>query len=251
MSWDGSPNNRMKKYINSWSIIIVLIILVLVLGIMVNNINQNAKNTNTTSLKNGPSPTLSEANRVLGLPLSVVSVIPNDSAQIPLDSKFKLTFDRDFEDSEVEISIGPTTNFSISKEGAVMTLTPQRLNPGITYSLVVKYTKLTKLPKIFYFDTIGPTPSFAPDTAPVDSEKIQEDFQKNNHPDIYLSNQLPFETTTTKIIAVFVKTPQGHYRIIVRSKSGDKEKSRTEGINWMKSKGLTNAQINNLDVQYE
>lgn len=84
--------------------------------------------------------------------------------------------------------------------------------------------------------------------------KRVENFQRQNHPDVFLKNKLtnePYETTQFSITSDFVKaTPSGHFHFTISLKD-DKTSAKNGFITWLQSLGLTSQQITTLDVTYK
>ncbi|MCL5439143.1 MAG: hypothetical protein M1268_04105 [Patescibacteria group bacterium] len=80
----------------------------------------------------------------------------------------------------------------------------------------------------------------------------EENFQRKNHPDVFLSNKTPYSTANFSIVNPgFKSLPNGHYYFTITLMGTNKELSKTEFINWLLSLGLTNNQIQNLDITYQ
>ncbi|HLB61111.1 MAG TPA: hypothetical protein VJL83_05915, partial [Patescibacteria group bacterium] len=108
------------------------------------------------------------------------------------------------------------------------------------------------LPFTVDFFSTGPTPTKLPDTFPGVEEVIkQETFERENHPDVYLTNKTPYAEPSFSVVSDFKKEPTGHYYFIVEISEGfTLEQGRTEFVNWLKTLQLTEQQINLLDIEY-
>lgn len=78
----------------------------------------------------------------------------------------------------------------------------------------------------------------------------EQNFQKQNHPDVYLSNMTPYESDSFNIYSDFKTEPSGHFYFLVYLNKNDVNSARNQFIAWIKKSGLTEAQIQGLDIQY-
>lgn len=206
------------------------------------NGTQNTTSNQTTVL----SPTPIQSN------LTVISTTPADGAKnLPVNEKITVTFNRNFAATEVDFSLLPTLLFATEIKDKNLIVTPQKpYEPGMTYTFVVRFPNSTILPRTYSFTTTGPTQQFLPDTQPSGAFEREENFQRENNPDVFLSNQTPFENEYFSVISEFKTAPSGHFAFQVTSKVQDTTLSKTEFTAWLKSLGLTDAQIATLDIQY-
>lgn len=97
--------------------------------------------------------------------------------------------------------------------------------------------------------TDGPTQTFLPDTQPSGAAEREDNFQKENHPDVFLSNQTPFENEMFLVESGYKSAPTGHFYFKIMLK-GNYETSKKTVFDWMKSLGLLDTQIQKLDIEY-
>jgi hypothetical protein len=85
-----------------------------------------------------------------------------------------------------------------------------------------------------------------------EEELIQDEtnFQKQKHSDIFLSNLTPYESNMFKIYSDYKTEPTGHFYFLVYLDKNDTTTARTQFSTWLKSNGLTDTQIQSLDIQY-
>jgi len=95
-----------------------------------------------------------------------------------------------------------------------------------------------------------PIPTFLPDTQPTGAAQDEKKFQLQNSPDVFLSNQTPYSTKSFSVTSDFKTQPTGHFYFIVTLKSKDSAQDKISFLNWLKSLGLSDNQINALDVTY-
>lgn len=186
--------------------------------------------------------------------LSIIAVDPTDnSANRPLDQKIKITFNRNFSADEIDFRWAPTVNYSTQIDNQTLTATPQaQLTPGITYAFYVVFKQTNQPSKLYRFTTAGEKPTTLPDTFPSGAAKQAEDYNRQNYPDIFLANKLPYSTVDFEAVKAGFKqgTPEGRFYFTVTLK-GDTVSSKNAFISWLKSLGLTDIQIQGLDIEYQ
>lgn len=97
----------------------------------------------------------------------------------------------------------------------------------------------------------------SPTESPIDldfSKRIDDDAQIDksqleNSPDAYLFNKLPHDEATFSMKAVLGEGDNGSITFIVSS-INNASTAQKDALSWMKSIGLTEAQINTLNITY-
>jgi len=181
--------------------------------------------------------------------LEVTSVSPADGAsKVPLDSKIEITFNQPDTQNDAEFSITPTFLFSISWQGTKMIITPrENYASGTLYTYIIKYQSQILPSKTYTFTTVG-SPAPPADTQPEGAAESENAFERVNHPDIFLSNNLPHTQQTFSATSEFADIPVGHFVFTVKIlKSTGKE----DFIAWLKTLLFTDEQISRLDVSYQ
>lgn len=181
--------------------------------------------------------------------LEVVAVAPVDEAQkVPLDAKIGITFNQPDDQNDAEFSIHPSIRYDIAWEGNTMIVTlTENYAPGTLYTYIIKYQSRDLPSKTYSFTTIGRIAP-ASDTQPEGAAEAENAFQRVNHPDVYLSNNVPYSSGTFSVASEFVTSPEGHFQFTVTSlQSTGKE----DFIAWLKTLLLDDDQIAKLDVIYQ
>lgn len=218
----------------------------------------------TPSTKEGPTPTtlpISLPPEVIteAAGLSVVKIEPeNEAKEVQLRQRITITFNRQIKPENIKLLITSGLDYSQSdfefyKEvrGENLIITPkERFSPGTTYYMEIVYKPTNHLLTNSVFTTTGPTTTPPPNTAPSGFIEEQEEFQRKNYPDVFLSNKAPFETDTFSVTSDYTSEPTDHFYFIVSLKGPDHEKAKENATNWVKSLGLTEEQINSLDITY-
>ena len=184
--------------------------------------------------------------------LTVISTTPqNEAKNIPAEEKIIITFNRKLEASEVTVTFLPSLTVTIEIDENVLTVTPESpYKPGLKYTYVVRFPNTIILPKSYSFTTTGPTQPFLPDTQPTGAAEKEDNFQRENHPDVFLSNQTPYKGSSFTITSEFKSTPSGHFAFKVSLTGSDKSLAKNEFYNWLTSLQLTGQQITLLDIEY-
>lgn len=187
-------------------------------------------------------------------PLTVVSTNPQDkSLNAPLNSSITIIFNRTPKPNEFRFSSTPEIPGEFEIQGKKLTLKP--LSPlllSTTYSVVLGLLRGSEIKVYsFVFNSLGPTPTPPPDTRPIELITQVENYQRENNPDVFLSNETPYSNSSFSISSAYTKTPSGHFFFSVSLKGANKDTSRSALITWIKSKGLSDSQIQNLDIRYK
>lgn len=194
-------------------------------------------------------PVVTSGNKI---PLYVTSTYPvTKSNNIPVSSSIVLTFIRSPQPNEFEFSINPPAPFNQLIDQTKVTIKPRSpLLPGTTYTFTVKMLNQAQLPQSYWFTTAGPTTPYLPNTKPSGAANEENNFQLQNHPDVYLSNNTPFTTVDFSITSAYQAQPTGHFAFTVMLKGSDLNTAKIKANNWMRSLGLSDSQIQTLDITY-
>lgn len=208
------------------------------------NTTENAKTYDKTA-NNFPLPEKDAT-------LTIVNLTPRDKAiDVGINQAVTVFFNRNINKDEIGLSIVPEVDLNIDIRDDKLIFTPiSSYLPGTLYTYLVKSKSFAAPPKTHNFQTTGPTTAFLPDTKDPEGQKQLDDFQKASHPDVYLSNRTPYENESFLIDAFFKDTPAGHFAFTASIKTIPLANGKKELNNWLLSLGLTQDQINNLDIEY-
>lgn len=108
---------------------------------------------------------------------------------------------------------------------------------------------LSKSPSSIPTEEVASSAAAVPDSPRIpDVDKNAEDFNKTAHPDVYVANKTPHDTTDFSVTSRFVPGyPEGHYGFTVTQHTQNAQKAF---IAWLHSLGLSDETINGLDVVY-
>lgn len=112
-----------------------------------------------------------------------------------------------------------------------------------------KTTSNTPTPTLSPFTSQAPIPTFIPDTRPVDLVKQIEEDNRTKHPEVFLANKMPYQTTNFSINFYYKESIQTFAFTVLSSE--DQQQGKTDALAWIKSTGLTDAQIATLDIAYK
>lgn len=243
------------------SLIIFISIITLVLAILTLLFLSGLKKQTTIPTTTYPTPTSvpvstqPTSDKNLSDSISVTGTFPTDnSINIPLETTITINFNKQPSINDIKVFVTPSLNYSSSITGSSIIITPKTpLLAGTKYVILVEYKPNTYLSKTFDFSfiTIGPTPTEIPTPTEKSAIDAENDYYKQHSPDVFLKNQTPFSNNDFTIISPGYKTtPVFHYYFTVTLK-GDKDTSKASFINWLKSLGLTDQQIQGLDITYQ
>lgn len=197
-----------------------------------------------------PSPTNQPISQLPATPLFITQVIPeNNSTNISSNQQVQIVFNRALSLNEVYISFGPGATFKTVVNNNTIVLIPNSpLTGGLTYKLLVKFNRTGELSKQYQFTVAGTPPTSLPDTQPPGAAEQSEEFNRQNHPDIFLANKTPVKQNSFDLYKGTLKpTPKEHYSFVMVSKA-DPASSKNDFFAELKSLGLSQDQINSLDI---
>ena len=232
-------NNKLKL-----AIILIIFILILVSAwIFSNKTITNISNKNSNNIYTKPTKSIIIPNSQSTY--RIISVLPMDEEKnVPLDTIIEITFNLPPDLQDIEFSINPRIDSSSQISGQTLKIIPLNdLSPGTKYTYVVKYKNRTLPSRTYSFLTQG-TFSNLPDTQPEGAAEAEAKFQRENHPDVYLSNQIPYESFFFVLTSEFTVD---HFRFTVVQKSAS---AKQDFLNWLISLELTESQIDRLDITY-
>lgn len=88
------------------------------------------------------------------------------------------------------------------------------------------------------------------DTIPSGAAQEAINYQKTQHPDIFLASQTPYSTKDFSVLSQFKQQTAGHFAFTVLLKTTDKNVAKNEFISWVKTFSITDQQIQTLDIEY-
>lgn len=234
----------------NWIIIsisgVAVLILTFVLVIILGSIKQTPKQTVSTR----PTPVIAPGTAPSGL-LKVTQVLPeNNATNISSDQKILITFNKNVSPNDIYFYLEPSVDYTITAQKNVLTVIPTQLNSNQVYDFVVIENTTQAFLWKGTFTTGDPTTASQLPTGRFDNlDVIADNAQREKHPDIFLSNKVPYDTRSFQVTTDFADgTPEGHYffTVTVISASG-----KQDFLTWLQSLQLTDQQISSLDIRYQ
>lgn len=243
-------NMKQKKII----IILAVVVSVLLIAFVILNVRRNESVTDVTEeIKTLPTGIIAPTNTLQNNELDVVSVTPKDGAQaVNINTSIRITFSRNFKEDEIDFSIGPDAIYSQEIKDNVLIIKPWKpLAEGTLYTYSINFPRDNQKVRLYRFVTEGTLSEVLPDTRSNDLVAEIEEKERINHPDIYITNRTPYEDTTFAIKSDFEPKTPAHYYFIVTSKNNDSDTVEQAVDAWLQLQGLTEEQINGLDIRYQ
>lgn len=183
--------------------------------------------------------------------LSVIKTVPSlNQKNVPVSQPISIEFNKTLTLADVTIISSPPTQYNMSINGSALTMSPfSFLSSSTSYVITINSSDHKKLIYTLVFSTEGPIPTTI-DTRPSGEPQKTDDLLKKDRPDAFLSNKMPYSTTDFKAVYAFKSAPTGHFAFTVTLLGTNKDASKLSFINWVKSFGITDAQINQLDITY-
>ena len=237
--------NKIQKIIFISSALLILILLVLLLT-KKNNSGNTENNSNNNNIYNNPSQPV--ANPTTLSTYKIIAVSPSDEEKnVPQNSFIQITFNLPPGEGNEEFTVAPAFEFTSELNNNQLTVTPlSLLAEGTKYTYIVKFKNQILPSRTYTFTTTGEF-SILPDTQPSGAAEFEENFQKENHPDVFLSNFTPYSADSFSVSSEFIPVQPGHFRFTVTSLSSS---GRQDFHDWLRSLDFTDSRISALDILY-
>jgi|GEM_PF-3196552 len=187
----------------------------------------------------------------------VSSFSPQPGSTVPNNEKIVISLDKSVNPSLVNFKIYPDIPYSLSIQGNNLVVVPnQPFESGTTYTYSLQYTQQEAItgtqntPTTASFTVEGPTPVLSPDTFPSGAYNDNQQYLKDNYPDSFLRNLTPYSSSTFSIKSFYKNGSPGHFAFSVSLIGTDKNASKGDFLNWLRAQGLSDAQIQTLDISY-
>ena len=122
---------------------------------------------------------------------------------------------------------------------------------AIILFLLIYLLSKRSLPEIRQPNTTPTTEPINYNAPPPGTAEKQEQFQKTEYPDAFLANITPYQNDLFVVTSNFTSTPTEHFYFTVQLLSTDKVAAQQSVLQWIKGQGLTDQQIQSLDLRYE
>lgn len=194
-----------------------------------------------------PTPVETPINQVRSA-LRLVHIDPQDNQDnVALDQKIQATFDKAA--NSIAFAIYPDIPFVISSQDTHVSIT---FSQPLVSDTVYSYNFLDSEGKIIISGTFA-TGTKADSVAPLSQEydhldSTADQAQQESYPDVFLATYVPYETNSFSVTSVFSSSGEGHFSFTVSQKNSGGKK---DFLSWLSSLGLTDGEIQKLDIQYK
>lgn len=182
--------------------------------------------------------------------VAVDSVSPRPGSTVPANQQIVIALDSSVNPKDVTVTLYPNSSFTTKISGNNLIIIPsQPLAPGTTYSYSLTSQATPGAPTTASFTVEGPTPTPAGPNTAVGAKNERDSYLLANNPGAFLANQLPYSSNDFSISATLKQSGGYHFSITILNT--DKAVGRSAFINWLRSLGLSDIQINSLDITYQ
>lgn len=248
-----------KKYIILSSILVIVVISIIFMAIIQRSKSKPQQGIMITPT---PLPTIVSVTPVFITPTllpTIATNIPNQKIQVthiqpadastnnPIFVTIKATFNQDITSQNITFSILPPTPFTLEKIGTIATITFSKpLQQASQYFYSFNLNNIEILPA-FSLTTEGQGKIKIPDTSVNPAGRALE-YQRMHDPETYLQNYSPHETSA---FAFNFSFEGSHIYFTVTSKKVTKDDAKQQFFTWIQSIGLTQQQLQTLDIRYQ
>lgn len=199
-----------------------------------------------SSVNNVTTPTPITTNQNTN-PLSILTTDPlNNQTNVPINQIITITFNKNVLSGNITFTIQPSAQYvgNIVNNQYVVNLTSNLLpNTQYTYTIHVHDRNLG----VYTFTTAGSQSGITNDNA----AQTIKDWSRTNKPDMFLYNQTPYSTSDFSVSKDISQTAPYNAFFTVSLLGTDKNSGKQAFLQWLTSLGLTDQQIQNLDIRYQ
>ncbi|HRN70309.1 MAG TPA: Ig-like domain-containing protein [Candidatus Woesebacteria bacterium] len=237
----------MKKYI----IILLILIIAVILGLLIFFFRSNNQEEHVNI--NEPTGIIIPTQQIQNNVLDIVQINPSDkSTNISNNQSITITFSKSFSENEIEFFISPSTEYTSSIDNNKLIIKPvNSWQTGMKYTYSVNFINDNQKVRLYSFITAGEPKEYEPDTQPVGLYEQQLNNQKNNTPDLYVSNNTPYENNYFLATSEYASDPPAHFYLIIIPKDDNISQVQQAVTLWLQSLDLSQEQIDSLDIRYQ
>lgn len=182
--------------------------------------------------------------------LKIVGINPENGAkQVPLTQPIIITFAQPVATESVSFTLFPEVDYVISSRLNSLIITPtSTYYPNVIYSFTLATLSGDTLTSGSFSsgDSQTPTQPLSEDYPYTD--KLADAEQRQKFPDVFLAGYIPYDGTSFSVNDDFSSSPSGHYIFHVFQ---DAKSAKNDFLTWLKKLGMTQDQINRLEVTYQ
>ena len=236
--------------------IIIGITMMFFLGIFVFFLEKKLYQNQTIKIDTSPKPNSSSSQSDIKkdeiLNLAIVDSNPkNGQKSVDLKTNITIKLNKPIKQNFLSFTIFPEVSHSAYSSGnSIEVIFNEKLKEGATYSYSILDSSYSNKPITQWFITKGNVPTPLPHLD--ESEKIikkELEMQKKEKPEVFLSNNTPFENEYFKIESAYREDPEG-FDFSISFKISDKNLAQKSLDDWLLSIGLNKDQISNLNLIY-
>ena len=201
---------------------------------------------------NTPTPSIDKLAVTQSPSISFQFTSPSNVKNVPLNQVITATISKLVKKEDIQFYIGPKTPFEITlSENTISVHLKKLLLPNTKYTILFEYVPTKTFSNTYEFSTLGGGKINVQNTTTSDALIERNAIQLRDTPDIYLTNQTPYQSTIFKIESGYeVKNNKDHYYFTITKKQGSEEEVKNAVHNWLISKGMNETQISKLDIRY-
>lgn len=191
----------------------------------------------------------SEESLPAGNTLHIEPSILNGSINIPLDSPLNIKILSKKPNSKINIIIQPQIQYSVSISNSSLDVIHENFAPGTTYTFLIseEYQNKTFDYSTFSFTTLGTSQHAINTNESAYIAKKSDQFLLQNHPDIFLLNNTPYNSSD---FSIKQKQSTDKIEFVVTVKT-NKASAKNAFFVWARGLGLTDEMLEKISISYE
>ncbi|HXS14735.1 MAG TPA: Ig-like domain-containing protein [Candidatus Saccharimonadales bacterium] len=210
-----------------------------------------SKRSQDVSLPSFTTPTpIDEPGGYIKTPLKLLETSPvNGSVGVEINQPIIFTFNQSVATESVSFAILPEIGYTISSRLYSLIITPTTpydANIIYTYSLFTQDGQ--SLTTGTFSAGLSPNPVKPLTGRYPNLDTVSEADQRQQFPDLFLASYVPFSTSSFSVADSFSASPSGHYEFTVTQIT---KTAKEDFLLWIKQLGLTQTQIDRLQIYYQ
>lgn len=179
------------------------------------------------------------------IPIQITATTPFDgTTNVEVNKPFIIKFNQNIYINDIQVTTNPLVGFTLANQGDSLTITPT-----VNLLFSTKYLVTIKIhnqnPYIFSFTTIDGSENPNTDNYLI----IRNAYLRTSYPDMFLANNAPYENAYFSIVSPNSDSASAQYTFEVTLK-GDRVLAKNQFLQWLYYLGLTEQQINSLQITY-
>lgn len=234
----------MKKTIYLISGLILLAVIVLIAVFFSSRNKQTSPAQENSFIPTAiPIPTSRDS-----VPLKIIRTDPLDKkTAVPVNQIITITFNRNLAPQDVSFAIlpdAPHVANIVNNQLLVNFTATLSAHTTYTYTITSKGTVVTHPNTFTSADAVS---AITNDNA----AETMTNWSRANEPDLFLYNHVPYSTTNFSVTGDSTQTAPYHFYFTVSLTGLNTDEDKKEFVAWVASLGLTNDQIQKLDIRFQ